>query len=80
LIEGLVDLETMRLLSPLMTGGGDVYRAQVVGYFEKANESSRAEVIIDATTVDPQVILFRDLSHYGRGFDTSVLGLSVVGE
>ena len=24
----------MRFLSPLLTGGGDVYRAQIVGYFE----------------------------------------------
>lgn len=75
LVEGIVSLEQMRTLMPILTGGGDVYRAQIVGYFEAGNIASRAEVIINATGVNPRVISFRDLSHLGRGFDTSVLGL-----
>ena len=51
-----------------------MFRAQVVGYFEQTGISSRAEVIIDATTVNPKIVLWRDLSHLGRGFDLSVLG------
>ena len=74
LVEGLVTLDEMRLLTPLVTCGGDVFRAQVVGYFEKSGVSSRAEVIVDATTVNPKIVLWRDLSHLGRGFDLSVLG------
>ena len=74
LVEGLVTLDEMRLLTPLVTCGGDVFRAQVVGYFEQSGVSSRAEVIIDATTVNPKIVLWRDLSHLGRGFDLSVLG------
>jgi hypothetical protein len=64
----------MRQLTPLITCGGDIYRLQVVGYFEQSGVSSRAEVIIDATTVNPKIVLWRDLSHLGRGFDLSVLG------
>jgi DNA uptake protein ComE-like DNA-binding protein len=75
LVEGLVTLDQMRLLSPLLTGGGDVYRAQIVGYFENSGVSHRAEVVIDATSVNPKVVAWRDLSHLGRGFDLSVLGL-----
>lgn len=75
LVEGLVTLEEMRQLLPLVTGGGDVYRAQIVGYFEQTGASHRAEVIIDATTVNPRIVSWRDLSHLGRGFDLSVLGL-----
>ncbi len=75
LVEGLVTLSEMKLLMPLITGGGDVYRAQIVGYFEGKNASSRAEVIIDATSVNPKVIYWRDLSHLGRGFDKAVLGV-----
>ncbi len=58
----------------MLTGGGDVYRAQIVGYFE-SGASHRAEIVIDATTVNPKVVAWRDISHLGRGFDLSVLGL-----
>jgi hypothetical protein len=75
LVEGIVTLEEMRQLMPLLTGGGDVYRAQIVGYFESTGASHRAEVIIDATTVNPKIVSWRDMSHLGRGFDLSVLGL-----
>ena len=74
LTEGLVTVEQMRLLLPLVTGGGDVFRAQIIGYFETVGASHRSEVIIDATTVNPKMVAWRDLSHLGRGFDLSVLG------
>ena len=75
LVEGMITLEQMRLLAPLVTGGGDVYRAQIVGYFETTGVSHRAEVVIDATSLNPKIVAWRDLSHLGRGFDLSVLGL-----
>lgn len=75
MVEGIVTLDQMRNLIPLLTGGGDVYRAQIVGYFESTGLADRQEVIIDATTVNPKVISFRDLSHLGRAFDLSVLGI-----
>jgi hypothetical protein len=75
LAEGIVTLDQMRNLVPLLTGGGDVYRAQIVGYFESTGLAHRQEVIIDATTVNPKVISYRDLSHLGRAFDVAVLGI-----
>ncbi len=75
LVEGIVTIDQMRQLLPLFTGGGDVYRAQIVGYFETKGASHRVEVIMDATTVNPKIVSWRDLSHLGRGFDLSVLGL-----
>lgn len=75
MVEGIVTLEEMRQLVPLVTAGGDVYRAQIVGYFETVGASHRSEVIIDATTVNPKIISWRDLTHLGRGFDLSVLGM-----
>ena len=75
LVEGVVSLAQMRSLMPLITAGGDVYRAQVIGYYEGAAASTRVEVIVDATTVNPKIIHYRDLSHLGRGFDLSVLGM-----
>lgn len=73
--EGILTLDEMRLLLPMVTGGGDVFRAQIIGYFENSGASHRSEVIIDATTVNPKIVSWRDLSHLGRGFDLSVLGL-----
>ncbi len=75
LVEGIVTIEQMRQLLPLLCGSGDVFRAQIVGYFETKGASHRAEAIIDATTVNPKLVSWRDLSHLGRGFDLSVLGL-----
>lgn len=75
MVEGIVTLDQMRQLIPLMTCGGSVFRAQVVGYFEGSGASYRGEVIIDATTVNPKIVSWRDLSHLGRGFELSVLGI-----
>ncbi len=70
----IVTLEEMKLLQPFITGNGDVYRAQIVGYYEGGKASSRAEVVIDSTTVTPRIRLWRDLSHLGRGYPLEVLG------
>ncbi len=75
LVEGILTLDEMRMLVPLVTAGGDVYRAQIIGYFEASGVSHRAEVIIDATSVNPKIVSWRDMSHLGRGFDLSVLGM-----
>ncbi len=70
----IVTLEEMKLLQPFITGNGDVYRAQIIGYYEGGKASSRAEVVIDSTTVTPRIRLWRDLSHLGRGYPLEVLG------
>ncbi len=73
--EGIVTLEEMRLLMPYVCGGGDVYRAQVVGYFQGGQAASRAEVIFDASTPATRVLFWRDTSHLGRGFALETLGV-----
>ncbi len=35
MVEGILTVDQMRIVAPLLTGGGDVYRAQVVGYYEQ---------------------------------------------
>ena len=72
LAEGLITLDEMRSLVPLLCGGGDVYRAQIVGYLDNTGVSTRVEAIVDATTLNPKVVSWRDLSHLGRGFEMSV--------
>jgi type II secretory pathway pseudopilin PulG len=73
-VEGLVTIEQMRGLMPLMTCGGDVFKAQVVGYFEGSASFCRAEAIISGVGASPTMLFFRRLDHLGRGFDVATLG------
>ena len=75
--EGLVTLTQMKALMPFITGGGDVYRTQVVGYFEGGSASSRHEVVIDTTQPQPRILLWRDISYLGRGHSLDVLGVEL---
>lgn len=72
--EGLVTIDQMRGFMPLMTCGGDVFKAQVVGYYEGSAPFSRAEAIISGVGQTPTVLFYRRLDHLGRGFDVGTLG------
>ena len=74
----IVDLDEFRQMLPFICVGGDVFRAQVVGYFEDGAASSRVEVVIDRTTTTPRIRLWRDLSHLGRGYSLEMLGLQYI--
>jgi hypothetical protein len=72
--EGIVDLTQMKALIPFITGGGSVFRAQVIGYFDVGGPAARIEVIIDATANPPRMVFWRDISHLGRGYPVEILG------
>jgi type II secretory pathway component PulK len=67
-LEGLVDIWGMRELDPYLTARGDVYRAQVFGFYDGGGPVARAEVIVDATQQPPRIIFYRDLNDLGRGY------------
>ncbi|MEX2092074.1 MAG: hypothetical protein WD971_05325 [Pirellulales bacterium] len=77
LVSGIVDLETMKQLMPLVTAGGNVYRAQIVGYFDEEGPAYRMEAIVDATQSPPVVKRRRDLVEQGPGYTLDVLGTTV---
>lgn len=77
LAESIVTLDEMRALTPFITAGGDVFRAQIVGYFQGGGPSSRVEVIFDATESTPRVLFWRDISHLGRGYALETLGVEL---
>jgi hypothetical protein len=68
LSEGVVDLARMRTLLPNLSAGGDVVRAQIVGHFEDAGPTARAEIVIDATTVPARQVLWNDLRLWGTAY------------
>ena len=75
LTEGLVTLDEMRTLMPFVCARGSVYRAQVIGYYDDGRAASRLEVVLDATQQPAGVLLWRDISHLGRGYALETLGL-----
>ena len=80
LMEGIVDLSTMRTMLPFVCAGGDVYRAEIVGYYQGGGTSSRAEVVFDTTPDVPRLLFWRDKSHLPFGYDPETLGLAYNGE
>jgi hypothetical protein len=78
LAEAIVTLEEMRTLTPFITAGGDVFRAQVVGYFQGGGPAARVEVVFDATGSTPRLLFWRDMSHLGRGYALETLGVDLV--
>jgi hypothetical protein len=74
LTEGLVDLPQMKVLLPYVTAGGNVFRAQIVGYFDDGGPAARAEVIIDATRPPARQLYWKDLKMLGPGYPLELLG------
>jgi len=74
LTDGVVDLATMKRLMPIVTAGGDVYRAQIVGFFDEEGPAYRMDVIVDATQTPPLVKRRRDLVELGPGYSLEILG------
>jgi len=66
LTQGYVDLEKMKQLLPLITSGGDVYRARVVGFYDAEGPIARLEAVIDATVRPPVVRRRWELEELGQ--------------
>jgi len=77
LVEGLVDLVTMRTMFPFICTGGDVYRAEIVGYFDDGLGASRAEVILDTTAPLPRILFWRDKTYLQNGYSIDMLGIGL---
>jgi len=74
LTEGLVDLPQMKALMPLLTCSGDVFRAQIVGYFDGEASATRVEVVLDATSSPPRQVYWKDFRLLGGGYPLPALG------
>lgn len=74
LIDGILTLDEMKAIMPYVTGGGSIFRAQVVGFYDAEGPAARVEVVIDAGQQPPAIVSWRDLSNLGRGYPLDVLG------
>ena len=77
MVEGLIDAQTMKGLMKYVCAGGDVYRAEIVGYFPDGIGTSRAEAVIDTTVPVPRVLFWRDKSHLATGYSIDTLGVAL---
>ena len=73
---GLVDLATMRQLDRYLTSRGDVFRVQVIGYYDLGGPFARIEALIDRTETPPKVTFYRDLNELGKGYPARMLQLN----
>lgn len=77
LSQGVVKLEEMKKLIGLVTTGGDVYRAQIVGGYFRKGPTERLEVVIDATQTPPVVRRRMELRELGQGYSAETLGATL---
>lgn len=63
--------EQMRTLERYITARSQVYRVQVLGYFEGGGPSVRVEAVIDTNAGRPRVSYWRDLTELGRGYEVA---------
>jgi type II secretory pathway component PulK len=60
----------MKQLEPYITARTQVYRVQVLGYFDDGPPTfARVEAVIDTNGGRPRVLYQRDISELGKGFD-----------
>lgn len=74
LTEFLVSIDQMKAFMPYICVGGDVYRAEVVGYFGDGIGTSRAEAVLDTTQEVPRILFWRDKTRLEGTFSTEILG------
>jgi hypothetical protein len=74
LTDGIVELGAMKKLMALVTTGGNVYRAQIVGFFDAEGPATRVEAVIDATKSPPIVRRRWELDELGPGYSLDTLG------
>ena len=67
LSEGIVDRQAMRRLERYVTVGGDVGRAQILGYYDLRTPAMRFETVVDGTDRPARQVYYKDLRRLGRG-------------
>lgn len=69
-----MDLVTLRRLLPYITAGGDVFRGQIVAFWDDDTPSMRAEFVLDATSSPARQVYWKDLTMFGMVFLKEELG------
>lgn len=76
LLEGFVDRPTMMRLERYVTTGGDVGRAQIIGYYGSRGPLARFETVVDGTDQPARQLYYKDLRRLGRGALEDVINVT----
>ncbi len=71
LTEANLRIDLLRKLDKYVTTRSQVFRVQVVGYFDEKGPSARVEAVIDVNAGRPRIVAWRDLSELGKGLETT---------
>ncbi len=72
LTEANLSADTLRALERYVTASTQVYRVQVLGYFEGGGPTARVEAVIDTNGGRPRVLAWRDLTELGKGYELTI--------
>jgi type II secretory pathway component PulK len=67
------DTNVVKQLDSYITTRSQVYRVQVIGYYDQGGPSVRLEAVIDTNNGRPNFLYWRDLTELGRGYDLRTL-------
>lgn len=70
--EANISPQKLRGLDRFITANSQVYRFQVVGYFQTTGLTSRLEAVIDTNYGRPRIVYWRDLQGLGKGFNLNL--------
>lgn len=77
--EASIPAQTLKTLERYISARTQVYRIQVVGYFEGGGPTARLEAVIDTNNGRPRLLYWRDLTELGKGVDLQALGTGMGG-
>jgi type II secretory pathway component PulK len=63
---------TLKTLENYITARSQVYRFQVVGYFDGGGPTCRLEAVVDGNGGRPRIVYMRPLDNLGKGFDPNL--------
>ena len=71
IIDANIATSKMQTLERYVTSRSMVYRVQSLGQFDQGGPFARVEAVIDTNNGQPRIVMYRDLTVFGRGYSVS---------
>jgi len=71
LLDAKIPAPKMQALERYVTARTQVYRVQSLGYFDNGGPVARVEAVFDTNDGRPRILMWRDLSELGRGYNVT---------
>ena len=69
--EANISTSKMQTLERYVTSRTMVYRVQSLGQFDQGGPFARVEAVIDTNNGQPRIVMYRDLTMFGRGYSVT---------